>query len=112
LVLAENSRVEESNMTFKQANEKLGKIADGRYHSLKFELTTCTGGSRLMTKCSVYVGSSDPNDGGWMASGETWAEAFDELDKTMFPSKQRKIEQIPSGVSDAQFAPAMAAEGQ
>jgi hypothetical protein len=84
-------------MTFKQAAAKLKKIANGKYHSLRFELTTYKESTQAVcgigqTKCDVYI-----EDLAWY-SGATWAEAFEALDTAMNP-KPVLTEEIPN-ISD------------
>lgn len=69
-------------MNFKQAAEKLEKIADGRYHSLSYDLTTLSekfGKGRKEQNCKIYIDRLS-----WHC-GTTWDDAFERLDKTMNP---------------------------
>ena len=59
-------------MTFKQAYKKLKVIADGRYFSIRYELTTHANES-MEQVCVVYVDPSKRGD------GKTWDEAFEDL---------------------------------
>ena len=56
-------------MTFKQAKKRLKKIAEGRFHSLRLDVTEFTSGE-LETKCSVYI------DGETFYCGDTFEKAF------------------------------------
>lgn len=67
-------------MTFKQAQKQLKKIAAGRYHAIKFSLTTYNidcGGNNV--ECGVYI------DGYGHHSGVTWEAAFESLTEEMNP---------------------------
>ena len=77
-------------MTFKQAYKKLKVIADGRYFSIRYELTTHTNES-MEQVCVVYVDPSLRGD------GKTWDEAFEELDHEMNgrPPMKININNIP-----------------
>ena len=60
-------------MTFKKAKKKLRKIADGRYHTIKYELVEhCDG--REVAECSLYI------DGGVYHKAKTWDLAFSSLE--------------------------------
>ena len=71
-------------MTFKQAYKKLKKIAEGRYFSIRYELTTHTNGS-MEQVCVVYVDPSLRGD------GPTWADAFEALKDEMNGKPVKKI---------------------
>lgn len=67
-------------MTFKQAKEKLAKIADGRYSSIRYEETFHDDGT-VSIECYVYI-----KDVGW-TEGETWESVFEKLED---PDKKYK----------------------
>lgn len=56
-------------MTFQEAKEKLDFLANGRFHSMSYELVTHSNGS-LDAECGIYI------EGTPFCSGETWDEAF------------------------------------
>ena len=56
-------------MKFKEAKDELKSLANGRYHSLSYELTEFTRG-RLEAECSLYI------DSRISVRGSTWQEAF------------------------------------
>lgn len=63
-------------MTFKQAKKKLKKIANGKYHSITYELTEHHTGD-MAAKCTLYI------DGyGVFHNGKTWELAFSSLETT------------------------------
>ena len=61
-------------MTFNLARKKLADLADGRYHCIRFELTTFKGG-RIEPRCDMYI------DGpGWTKhDNATWESALAEM---------------------------------
>jgi hypothetical protein len=61
-------------MTFQEAKEKLKGIANGRYHSLSYELTEYAGGGQ-QPECLVYIDQYKHH------KGLTWEEAFLSLDR-------------------------------
>lgn len=65
-------------MTFKQAYEKLHKIADGKYNSLQYKFTTYEDGN-IDIECCVYI------DGYSHYSGVTWEQAFEKLNNALNP---------------------------
>lgn len=68
-------------MTFKQAKKKLKKIADGQYHSIKYELTEFQDGSQE-SECNLYI------HGGQHNYAATWDLAFSLLEKTQPDPKE------------------------
>jgi hypothetical protein len=60
-------------MTFQEAQEKLDAIAAGRYHCIKYEVTTYDSGRRR-AECTLYLEDYAH------ATGATWSHAFDRLD--------------------------------
>ena len=56
-------------MTFQEAKDKLKTIANGRYHSIAFDLTEYESGE-LAAECSLYVNDSTHY------RGPTWEAAF------------------------------------
>jgi hypothetical protein len=73
-------------MTFKDAHAKLKAIAEGRYCSIRYELTTLNDGS-LESCCSIYI------DGMKWHSGKTWDEVFHSLNMKIHP--EQYVEQMP-----------------
>ena len=73
-------------MEFKQAHEKLKKLAKGKYFSLDYELTTYINGKKR-TVCRVYI------DGETYFGGATFAEAFRARKQAINPT----VEQMPEG---------------
>jgi hypothetical protein len=64
-------------MTFKEASEKLGRVANGKYHMIQYSKAThCEG--NVKEQCQLYV---DGFDWEW---DETWEKAFDKLKSAMF----------------------------
>ena len=63
-------------MTFKDAKKELKKLADGKYHSMNYELTEYRNGDQR-TQCLVY------GDGYSWFSAPTWEEALAKLRKAM-----------------------------
>jgi len=76
-------------MTFKEAQEKLEKLANGKHHALSFEYFKHTTGN-VGTTCSVYI-----EDVSWFC-GDTFAQAFDKLEQAMGITK---VEETPD-ISD------------
>ena len=74
-------------MTFKQANAELAKLADGKYNTLSFTLTTHSDGTQE-TKCMVYVNGLD-----WYA-GKTWRDALSLL-RGVLEVCPSDIEEVP-----------------
>jgi hypothetical protein len=68
-------------MTFKRARKELAKIANGRYHSLRYEETKHSeyGGGEIRQDVSVYIDGMD------YYKGNTWEEAFAALNKAINP---------------------------
>ncbi len=56
-------------MNFVEAKQKLKKVAKGRYHSLRYEVTEDASGD-LTQVCVVYI------DGSEILEAPSWAEAF------------------------------------
>ena len=71
-------------MNFKEATEKLDKITQGIFHSLKYEVIRCENHNRFEQICTVYV------DGFEHYSGTTWDEAFNKLETAMNPPQIQK----------------------
>lgn len=71
-------------MKFREAQEKLEKIAAGRYCALHFKVMSF-GDGECETECSVYL------HGGRYHEGPTWEDAFRSLEVAMTPP----IEEIP-----------------
>jgi len=63
-------------MTFRQAEQKLDRIAKAQYHSITYQRTTHTDGRRTQ-QCTLYV---DPSS---LAVASTWAEAFAKLEEKL-----------------------------
>ena len=59
-------------MNFKQAYEKLQEVADGKYNTLYYEVSTYQNGERNYA-CWLYVNGFN------FVSGDTWKEAFKNL---------------------------------
>jgi hypothetical protein len=59
-------------MTFKEAREKLKRIADGRYCSLSYKESHSSSGD-LEVECAVYIGGHS------FYRGPTWETAFELL---------------------------------
>lgn len=59
-------------MTFKQAEKKLAKIANGNYYSLSYEVAQHPGVAPVI-KCRVYIHNQDYYE------GTTWNKAFARL---------------------------------
>ena len=55
-----------------RAKKKLEKLANGKYHSISYELTTFRTGEER-PECTLYI------DGGKHHQGRTWESAFDSL---------------------------------
>ena len=72
-------------MKFTEAADKLKEIAGGKYHSLRYSLSS---GNMIEPEacCSVYISGTD-----WI-SASTWDEAFRLLGIHMMPTK---IEDLP-----------------
>lgn len=68
-------------MDFKEAAEKLDGIAQGNYHSLKYEIVRCSKYDFFEQKCTVYINGFEHY------SGTTWEEAFEKLERAMNPVK-------------------------
>ena len=77
-------------MTFAQAKKQLAKLANGKYHVIKFELTeyqkdcqdVC---GRGVANCSLYI------DGHQHHKGKTWEEAFMSLDRAINPPSESEV---------------------
>jgi len=65
-------------MQFTDAKNKLKELANGKYHSITYELTEYSNG-KLETKCHLYI---DPHIS-FLAS--TWREAFTKLEEYLHP---------------------------
>ena len=63
-------------MTFKEAKAKLKEIADGKYHSIQYELTEHEDGN-LASECEIYIDKE-----GWYKDS-TWEEAFFTREKAL-----------------------------
>jgi len=63
---------------FKTALKNLKRIANGRYFSMQYELTTYTDGKKSV-QCMVYI------DGYKWYTGLTWSDAIRDLKKAMKP---------------------------
>ena len=74
-------------MNFKEAKDKLKEIADGRYHSVFYEITERTNGT-LQQQVGLYIDEVD-----WY-SAETWEEAFELLSGRQKEIKPIEIEDI------------------
>ena len=61
-------------MQFTDAKNKLKELANGKYHSITYELNEYSNG-KLETKCYLYI---DPYI---CFKAPTWAEAFAKLEK-------------------------------
>ena len=59
-------------MKFDEAKAKLAEIADGKYHSLSYELNEYSSGE-LKVVCQVYIADLD------YCKASTWQEALDKL---------------------------------
>lgn len=78
-------------MTFQEAEKQLLRIAAGRYCTLNFSKTIPHAGAdadECMTECYLYV---DYRKSG---VGQTWADAFMELEKDLGINIQ-KVEETP-----------------
>lgn len=73
-------------MTFKQAVSKMEKIANGEYHSVRYELTTLVVGGKVQ-ECYLYLNPSI------LVRAGTWAEAFAMLEDRLSP-KSGVIEDV------------------
>lgn len=56
-------------MRFEEAKKELKKLANGKYHSLKYSLTEFSKGT-IEATCDLYI------DPGILVSAPTWAEAL------------------------------------
>lgn len=74
-------------MTFEQAEIRLKKLADGKYYSLSYDLSTSADGKKE-ARCWVYV---DPRKSG---RGATWKEAFSHLE-LMLDTKNPDLNEMP-----------------
>jgi len=79
-------------MNFITAKNKLKKLANGKYHSITYELNEYSNG-KLETKCYLYI------DPGISLKAPTWTEAFAKLEKylpiidlTEAPTEEEKKE--------------------
>jgi hypothetical protein len=85
-------------MTFEKALEKLGKIAGGKYHVLRYEVGIHYDGERR-TEISAYV------DGySWEMDHPTFQKALDSVRELIKPKKKKKIKfdnaKIDDGADD------------
>ena len=71
-------------MTFQEAKGKLEELAEGRYHTLRYELTEHSDGKQKQV-CGVYVDKDS-----LFYEGETWEEAFKSRDEG-----KKALEQMP-----------------
>jgi hypothetical protein len=76
----------EKKMNFIKAKEKLAKLANGKYHTIQYDLTEFNGGVLTQT-CSVYI------DGYKFHKAPNWYEALLSLQRQVKPTKV-KIESI------------------
>ena len=67
-------------MKFQDAKDKLEKLAKGKYHTIRYELTEYRSGKQC-TRCTLYV------DGGPNFVSQTFQECFDLL--------EGKLEELP-----------------
>jgi len=72
-------------LTFKEAKEKLLKLAKGRYSAIKYEETFLRNGS-IIVECSVYIDSKS-----W-CSGETWELVLAKLENPGFYTEEGQPE--------------------
>jgi len=77
-------------MKLMQAKTIVKKLAEGKIHSVQFDLTETASG-QISTSCSVYVGGK-----GWY-TGDTWVEAINKL-KEAITGESQKIEEFEQGV--------------
>jgi len=75
-------------MTFKEAKDRLKSLANGRYHSLSYELTELRSGG-LRAKCWVYI---DPRIS---AEGSTWQEALIKMEMKLKGESQVDSSEAP-----------------
>ncbi len=71
-------------MNFKEAKDKLKKLAKGEYHSIKYEITEYNGGE-LRQECSVYIAGR-----GWCEE-RTWELAFKSLRNEINPPSKKPV---------------------
>jgi hypothetical protein len=65
-------------MKFSEAKEKLKKIANGKYHSLKYEYGLHSN-NKESVECMLYI---HPNV---MVGSDNWKNAFEKLNKILKP---------------------------
>jgi len=75
-------------MNFKQAQQKLKKIAKDRYYSLSYEITDSQSKLPIKQICRLYI------DGLSFYESDTWAKAFDKLKSAMTTNQKVKIDAI------------------
>ena len=68
-------------MKFSEAKEKLKRIADGKYHSLAYELTETRAG-KLETACRLYLDQGEGKEG-LLITGDTFQTCFGKLTKAI-----------------------------
>lgn len=61
-------------MNFKEAKDKLKKLADGSFHSISYEIIEYSNGD-IDSKCELYTDSVNK-----IFSGRTWEIAFNKLE--------------------------------
>ena len=74
-------------MTFTQARKKLAKIANGKAHSVRFDVLVYGGIKDERTRCNLWI------EGMQYYDGPTWDEAFRNLDRAM---NGEPVEQMPA----------------
>ena len=75
-------------MDFKEAHKRLNEIANGTYHTLKYQITTYHDGT-MHQECGVYIDGSD-----WY-NGPSWENAFSQLETSTQNGTVEKTPSIP-----------------
>jgi len=81
-------------MTWEQAKERLGKLARGRYHVIKFGLTNYgegINGVRIEPECSVYIDKYN------YCTAKTWETALSMMEDQLMGDLVNDVEQAPTG---------------
>lgn len=84
-------------MTFQEAEKRLREIVSGRYCTLSFSKTIpCAGADadECITKCYLYVDNRKSGD------GQTWADAFMNLEKALGIKKVEETPDVDDGGID------------
>lgn len=59
-------------MNFKEAKKQLKELANGKYHSIRYEITETQHGE-LIQMCEVYIADCE------LHRGASWSKAFESL---------------------------------